>query len=57
LNDRASNDRSKKRAAIRKAPIRSPATHAARTLLILELTHGTNADKFKEVDASSPDLA
>jgi hypothetical protein len=36
LNDLVSADRSKNRAAIRKAPTLSPEVHAERTLLILE---------------------
>jgi len=52
LNEIVSADLSKKRAAMRKAPILSPAAHAKRTLLTLELMQVTNADKFKEVEAS-----
>jgi hypothetical protein len=51
LNDLESADRSKKRAAMRRAPIRSPAAHAERTLLILVLMQLKSTDKFKEVDA------
>jgi hypothetical protein len=50
LNDRVSADRSKNRAAIRKAPILLPVAHAKRSLLSLELMQITNADNCKEVD-------
>jgi len=50
LNDLVSAGRSKNPAAMRKAPIRSPAAHAERILLILELMQSKSADKFTEVD-------